>query len=180
MEVKRPNSLTARRERFAREYLLDLNATQAGIRAGYSAKTANEQGSRLLANVSVKARIAELQEAAAKRNELKVDDVVGMLLDSYKEAKAANQHGPAVRAAELLGKKFGMFKDRVEVSEVQAMTDEKLAARLAKQGGGGDPALQRRIFRNTLEAMGNTSFEPRPEMSDDEIDRLLEGVDTLH
>lgn len=45
--------LTPKQAMFVREYLVDLNATQAAIRAGYSAKTANEQGARLLANVSV-------------------------------------------------------------------------------------------------------------------------------
>jgi phage terminase small subunit len=45
--------LTDKQEQFCREYLLDFNATQAAIRAGYSKRTANEQGARLLANVSV-------------------------------------------------------------------------------------------------------------------------------
>ena len=124
--------MTAKQERFCQEYLVDLNATQAAMRAGYSAKTANEQGSRLLANVSVKAHIAELQQAAAKRNEVTVDTVVTMLLDSYREAKAANQHGPAVRAAELLGKRLGMFVDRVLLNEEQAMSDSELIASLAQ------------------------------------------------
>lgn len=57
-------ALTEKQKRFADEYLIDLNATQAAIRAGYSVKTANEQGSRLLTNVSVRAyidiRMAEL------------------------------------------------------------------------------------------------------------------------
>lgn len=58
--------LTDKQELFAREYLSDLNATQAAKRAGYSEKTANEQGARLLANVSVSKRIADLK---ADRNE---------------------------------------------------------------------------------------------------------------
>lgn len=58
--------LTDKQELFAREYLKDLNATQAAIRAGYSEKTANEQASRLLANVKVQNRIGELKH---KRNE---------------------------------------------------------------------------------------------------------------
>ena len=45
--------LTDRRQKFVDEYLMDLNATQAAIRAGYSARTANEQAARLLANVSI-------------------------------------------------------------------------------------------------------------------------------
>lgn len=53
--------LTDKQELFAREYIVDLNATQAAIRAGYSAKTAQVQSSRLLSNVMVQERIAELK-----------------------------------------------------------------------------------------------------------------------
>ena len=51
--------LTPKQERFVEEYLIDLNATQAAIRAGYSAKTAEAQGSRLLSNVNVSALVAD-------------------------------------------------------------------------------------------------------------------------
>lgn len=51
------NRLTPKQERFVHEYLIDLNATQAAIRAGYSAKTAYSQGERLLKNVEVKAAV---------------------------------------------------------------------------------------------------------------------------
>lgn len=57
--------LTAKQEMFVQEYLIDLNATQAAIRAGYSTKTATEQGSRLLTNVKVRTRV---DEAIAKRS----------------------------------------------------------------------------------------------------------------
>ena len=46
-------NLTPKQQRFVDEYLIDLNATQAAIRAGYSPKTAQEQSSRLLSNVMV-------------------------------------------------------------------------------------------------------------------------------
>lgn len=58
--------LTDKQELFAREYLKDLNATQAAIRAGYSEKTAQVQSSRLLSNAMVQDRIAELK---SERNE---------------------------------------------------------------------------------------------------------------
>lgn len=58
--------LTDKQELFAREYLKDLNATQAAIRAGYSVKSAQEQASRLLSNIMVQSRISELK---ADRNE---------------------------------------------------------------------------------------------------------------
>ena len=49
--------MNARQSLFVEEYLKDLNATQAAIRAGYSAKTAESQGSRLLTNVKIKKAI---------------------------------------------------------------------------------------------------------------------------
>ena len=59
-------ALTDKQEMFCREYLIDLNATQAAIRAGYSEKTANEQGAQNLAKLSIQNRIAALK---AERNE---------------------------------------------------------------------------------------------------------------
>lgn len=58
--------LTPKQAAFVREYLIDLNATQAAIRAGYSPKTAQEQSARLLSNAMVK---AEVEKASAKRAE---------------------------------------------------------------------------------------------------------------
>ena len=54
--------LTPKQERFCVEYLVDCNATQAAIRAGYSAKTARSQGQRMLTNVDIKSKIDELRE----------------------------------------------------------------------------------------------------------------------
>lgn len=64
-------ALTGKRDLFAREYLKDLNATQAATRAGYAPKSCNEEGSRLLADPLVQEHIANL---AAERNiELKIE-----------------------------------------------------------------------------------------------------------
>nr|DAE00999.1 MAG TPA: Terminase small subunit [Myoviridae sp. ctXVO17] len=68
--------LTAKQQRFCDEYLIDLNATQAAIRAGYSKKTANEQGARLLVNVSIQKKISELQKEREKRTEITQDSVL--------------------------------------------------------------------------------------------------------
>lgn len=62
--------LTPKQSRFVEEYLIDLNATQAAIRAGYSAKTANEQGSRLLANASVAEAITAGREKLSEKAEI--------------------------------------------------------------------------------------------------------------
>lgn len=71
--------MSPKQEAFVREYLIDLNATQAAIRAGYSAHTANEQGARLLANVSVRSHIEAAQVERAKRTEIDADWVLRRL-----------------------------------------------------------------------------------------------------
>lgn len=68
--------LTPKQERFCEEYLIDLNATQAAIRAGYSEKTAYSAGQRLLRNVEIQNRIAELKAERSKRTEITQDRVV--------------------------------------------------------------------------------------------------------
>lgn len=68
--------LTEKQKRFCDEYLIDLNATQAAIRAGYSARTANEQGARLLANVSVQEYIARKMAERSRRTGVNQDRVV--------------------------------------------------------------------------------------------------------
>jgi phage terminase small subunit len=69
-------ALTDRQRRFVDEYLIDLNATQAAIRAGYSKKTANEQGARLLANVSVMLVVQEAMKAREHRTHITQDRVL--------------------------------------------------------------------------------------------------------
>lgn len=68
--------MTPKQERFVQEYLIDLNATQAATRAGYSRKTANEQGARLLANVSVRSAIEKAQAERGERTKATADDVL--------------------------------------------------------------------------------------------------------
>lgn len=73
MAVKK---LSPKRQRFVNEYLKDLNATQAAIRAGYSEKTAHVQGPRLLGFVDVKAAIDAAITRRNKRLEISQDRIV--------------------------------------------------------------------------------------------------------
>lgn len=68
--------LIPKRQRFVEEYLIDLNATRAAERAGYSPKTANEQGARLLADASVQAAIATAVAERSERTKITSDDVL--------------------------------------------------------------------------------------------------------
>ena len=69
-------ALTAKQQRFVDEYLIDLNATQAAIRVGYSKKTADQQASRLLTNVKVREYLAQRQADRANRTEITQDMVL--------------------------------------------------------------------------------------------------------
>lgn len=68
--------LTAKQRAFVREYLIDLNATQAAIRAGYSEATAKEQASRLLTNVHVAEAVAAAMKNRAQRTDITADRVL--------------------------------------------------------------------------------------------------------
>lgn len=74
-----PALSNAKREMFAKEYLVDLNATQAAIRAGYSKKTARSQGQRLLTNVDIHNRVSELMGTRSERTEIDADWVLSRL-----------------------------------------------------------------------------------------------------
>ena len=76
MRDAHPGRLTVKQQRFVDEYLIDCNATQAAIRAGYSKATANEQAGRLLVNVSVQAAISIARQEQQKRTQISADRVV--------------------------------------------------------------------------------------------------------
>ena len=106
--------LTDKQRTFVAEYLVDLNATQAAIRAGYSAKTANEQGARLLTNVSVAAAIAEAQAERAKKTQRTALDVLKDIQAVSKEAWRDGDLKTALKGFELEGKHLGMFTEKHE------------------------------------------------------------------
>lgn len=73
---RRLTALTARQEMFVREYLVDLNATQAAIRAGYSPRSAEVTGHHLLKNHKVRAAIQTAMEERSQRTEITADRVL--------------------------------------------------------------------------------------------------------
>jgi phage terminase small subunit len=68
--------LSLKQKRFCEEYMIDLNATQAAMRAGYSPKTANEQGARLLAKVSVQKYLQEQAQTLSEKATLASESVL--------------------------------------------------------------------------------------------------------
>ena len=113
--------LTPRQVRFVEEYLIDLNAAQAAIRAGYSKKTARQIGQHLLTKVDIAEAVEKAKAERSERTEVTQDWVVDRLKDvheaSMKESERGGVYNPtaANRSLELLGKHVGMFKEgRVE------------------------------------------------------------------
>ena len=74
--IKAKKKLTPKQEQFCLEYLIDLNATQAAIRAGYSKKTAQVIGSENLVKPLVQERVTELTQARKQRAEKTADDII--------------------------------------------------------------------------------------------------------
>lgn len=110
-------ALTAKQERFVQEYLVDLNATQAAIRAGYSARTAYSMGQRLLKNVEVQAAIQAAMDKRSQRVEITQDTVVEELAkiglaEAHDYSDADLKYSNKLKALELLGKHLGMFEKR--------------------------------------------------------------------
>lgn len=107
--------LTAKQKRFVDEYLIDLNATQAAIRAGYSSHTANEIGAENLAKPSIAAAVAAAVEARKQRTEISQDYVLGGLRGEAEYRGEGSSHSARVQAYHLLGKHVGMFGDKLKV-----------------------------------------------------------------
>jgi phage terminase small subunit len=127
--------LTAKQQRFCDEYLLDLNATQAAIRAGYSKKTAKQIGQQNLTKLDLKEyigkRMAE-KEAALVADQTEVMRYLTSVLrgqsvseivvvegtgDGCSEARTmqkAPDEKERLKAAELLGKAHMIFTDKVQ------------------------------------------------------------------
>lgn len=132
--------LEPKQARFVLEYLKDLNAKQAAIRAGYSPKTAESQGSRLLSNAKVAAAVEAGKAETAERAGVSAAYVLKNLTlvverclerapvmvredgETVQKVDADGNHvwefnaNGANRALELLGKHLNLFTDRVEVS----------------------------------------------------------------
>ena len=78
---KAGEQLSEKQKRFCNEYLIDLNATQAAIRAGYSAKTARSIANENLTKPDIQKYIQELQEGIQKRNKISQDEIMQDLIE---------------------------------------------------------------------------------------------------
>ena len=127
-----------RQRLFVQEYLLDLSATQAAIRAGYSPKTARSQGQRLLTKPDVRKAIDEAQKVRQVRTQISADYVLNNLKEVAERCMQAEpvldkegnptseyrfEHAGANKALELLGKNLKLFTDRLEIRVINSWED---------------------------------------------------------
>ena len=135
------SDLTAKQELFVQEYLIDLNATQAAIRAGYSEDSARSIGCENLTKPDIQEAIAAAQAARVERIELTQDYVLNTVIETVERCKQAkpvlDRKGDPVltetptgdlvpayvfdtravlKGAEMLGKHIGMFRDKLELT----------------------------------------------------------------
>jgi len=135
------NKLTAKQQLFVDYYLVDLNATQAAKKAGYSVNNADKIGSELLGKTRVKAAVQEAMDKRAERVKVDADYVLTTIVETMERCKQAKpvydkkgEHmivetpdggealaytfdaGAVLRGAELLGKHLKLFTDKVEHS----------------------------------------------------------------
>lgn len=134
-------AMSAKQQRFCDEYLIDLNATQAAIRAGYTEKYANTNASKLLQNTTIqefiKNRMAEKESDLIAQQDEVLQYLTAVMRGTseseivviegagkgFSEARTMKKHpdeSERLRAAELLGKRYGLYKEIVnEVADME-------------------------------------------------------------
>lgn len=129
---KEEKELTPKQADFVREYLIDLNATQAAIRAGYSAKTAQEQSARLLSNVIIASEINKLKIKRETKTEITAEWVLTTIRDTIIRCQQGepvfdSQGEPTgewkfdskgvLKGCELLGRHLSIFDKKDKITD---------------------------------------------------------------
>lgn len=170
--------INARHRRFAEEYLVDLNATQAAIRAGYAPKSAEVTGSRLLSNPKVRDLIDQLQAERSERTNIKADDVLRELHRiAMVDLRDLVQWGPeAVKLIEC-GK----------LTKAQAACVAEVTERSTRSGITRSIKLHSKLealkllgqhlgmFREVKDVNVRMNQSPLEEMTDDELHAIASG-----
>jgi phage terminase small subunit len=110
----RKPKLTPKQEMFCKEYLIDLNATQAAIRAGYSLKTAQRIGSENLSKPLIAERIQELMNKRSEKVEISADWVLKGIKDLTDTLVTSEDPSKAYKGFELAGRHLKLFTDKIE------------------------------------------------------------------
>ena len=97
--------LTDKQQRFCEEYLIDLNATQAAIRAGYSENTAQQIGSENLSKLVIQQYISKYKESKSKELNITLNDMLEIELSIAKKGRDNDR----LKAIDQISKKLGFY-----------------------------------------------------------------------
>jgi phage terminase small subunit len=138
------SELTPKQEAFCTEYMIDSNATQAAIRAGYSENSARQTASDTMSKPYIADRIAELRSEQVGRTLVTADYVINGLIEVHKRCMQAEpvmvrgddgmeesgefkfEHSGANKSLELLGKNLGIFTERLDVRAMELTHEQWL------------------------------------------------------
>ena len=135
--------LTEKQRRFVEEYLIDLNATQAAIRAGYSVKTAKDIGCQNLAKLNIQQAVSEQMAERSKRTGVNQDRIVLEL------AKIA-----FVNAADVIDSDDATIKARATADDTAAIQSVKVKVIPTKEGEGVEREIRLNDKLKALELLG--------------------------
>jgi len=121
--------LNLKQQKFVEEYCLDQNATQAAIRAGYSAKTAQVQGSRLLSNVMVLRSVKDRYQEHRNRSNVSIDMLTYQLEQMRLLALKTANPSAGVAAVMAIAKLHGFLITKIEQNVTIGLADKLMAAR---------------------------------------------------
>lgn len=161
-ECPGPHPITPKQQRFVDEYVIDLNATQAAIRAGYSEKTATTQGPRLLDNVGVLAAIKLGIDARSKRTEITQDRVLQEFARlAFSNMKDFAEFGPdGVTLKDLATMDEDASRCVAEVSESKSKDGGSIRFKLHdKNSALANVARHLGMFTDKVEHSGNITIE---------------------
>ena len=141
--------MTPKQQLFVDEYLIDLNATQAAIRAGYSKKSARATGAENLTKPDIAAAIAARMKVRSERLDIQADNVLQAIAkiafaDEQADNAADVKVSDRLAALKLLGEHLGLFVQRriTYTKSIDQMNEDELIALL---GGERDPDRLREI-----------------------------------
>jgi len=109
------SELTEKQLLFCREYIKDLNTSQAAVRAGYRESSAKAHGHELLQKPAIKREINRVLECRSQRLKMDGDYILSEIHDTYQEAREEGDIKSALKALELLGKHLKLFTETQEI-----------------------------------------------------------------
>ena len=109
-------ALSGKQQLFCHEYLKDLNASRAVVRAGYDTANPNRMGTQLKNHPGIAFAIKGLQEERQDKMHLDANFVIQKILKSMERAENKENEAAVLRGAELLAKHLGMFVEKTEIS----------------------------------------------------------------